>query len=554
MRRNIHVALASLGLLLGTAGCNSFLTGDKLSNDPNQPTTATLEQLFVAIQAQQFAFQEGTVPMMMCMWVQACGGTNGRFVEQAGRYVFGESSNIAANNGDWQSVYVNGGLNDLRQAEAAALAAGDRTYLGILKVWEALTMGTASDQWGNIPYSQTTASPTPALDNRFAVLDSVQKLLDQAIADLTSAVGAGPRPGADLVFGGNRANWIKAAWTLKARYYMHTAESLGAPAYTNAINAALSGISDATGNSDLRAFHSGLSAGERNMWGAFQESSSFGQDVVPGQFLDTILKLRADPRLPAYFCELTNTWKKSTKHKVGDLINDKNKNLQKVTAVAGDSSSAAAEPTWATALNGTTTDNNVTWTNVGLPYVGQDFNSPRANTSTFACQPLRFSDTYRMPFVSYAENELILAEANSTAKVNGGAGGDDAVALLHLNNERAYVNTAYPATAGPPATVALPAITGVAGVALFDSIMTEKYVAMFQNIETINDYRRTCIPAVTIVNNSQGFSNVPGRLFYPRTERNVNTNIPDPSAQLSAAGHFFRNPGDVNACTASNAP
>jgi len=30
--------------------------------------------------------------------------------------------------------------------------------------------------------------------------------------------------------------------------------------------------------------------------------------------------------------------------------------------------------------------------------------------------------------------------------------------------------------------------------ALRDTIMMEKYVAMFQNIETINDYRRTCIP------------------------------------------------------------
>jgi hypothetical protein len=280
--------------------------------------------------------------------------------------------------------------------------------------------------------------------------------------------------------------------------------------------------------------------------------------VVPGQFLDTVMKLRADPRLPAYFCELTNKWKASTlttkaKHKLGDLINDSKHNLQKVTAVIGDSSSGTTEPTWATALNATTTDNNVTWTNVGLPWVGQDFNTPRANTSTFACQPLRFTDTYRMPLASYAENELILAEANSTAKVNG-AGGDDAAALLHLNNERAYVNAAYPASAGPPATVALPTLAGIPAVALFDSIMTEKYVAMFQNMETINDYRRTCIPRVTLVKNSQGFSNVPGRLFYPRTERNVNTNIPDPSTQLSAAGHYFRNPGDVTACTNSTSP
>ena len=39
MRRNMHVALVSLGLLLGATGCNSFLTD--VSNDPNNPAKAT---------------------------------------------------------------------------------------------------------------------------------------------------------------------------------------------------------------------------------------------------------------------------------------------------------------------------------------------------------------------------------------------------------------------------------------------------------------------------------------------------------------------------------
>ncbi len=372
MSRITNVAVVSLGLLLGTAGCNDFLTGNKLSSNPNQPSSASISQLFVAVQAGQFALQEGTVPMMMCMWVQACGGTNARFVEQAGRYVFGESSNIGANGGDWAVVYDAGGLVDIRAVVADATAAGDSTWLGIAKVWEALTIGTASDMWGDVPFTEVTTSATPALDARFAVLDSVQSLLSQAIAELTN--GAGDGPGAvDLVFGGDRPSWIKAAWTLKARYLMHTAESLGTPAYTAAIAAALQGISDATGAGDLAGFHSGSGAGERNMWAAFQSSSSFGQDVVAGKALVDIMNGRSDPRLPAYFC--LNT--------------------------------------------------------VGA-YAGQDFNTPVADVSAFGCKPLRFSDTYRMPYVSYAENELILAEAyNQTL--------DDANALLHLNNARAFV-------------------------------------------------------------------------------------------------------------------
>ena len=44
---------------------------------------------------------------------------------------------------------------------------------------------------------------------------------------------------------------------------------------------------------------------------------------------------------------------------------------------------------------------------------------------------------------------------------------------------------------------------------------------------------------------------MPGRLFYPQAERNANTNIPDPSIQLST--HGFRNKGDVHACQGSDA-
>src|SRR2546430_16049621 len=94
MQRKIHVALVSIGLLLGTAGCTSFLTGDKLSSDPNLPSAATAQQLFVAVQSGQFAFQEGTGALMMCGGGQACGAANGGFVQEAGEYVFDGTAHI----------------------------------------------------------------------------------------------------------------------------------------------------------------------------------------------------------------------------------------------------------------------------------------------------------------------------------------------------------------------------------------------------------------------------------------------------------------------------
>jgi hypothetical protein len=474
MRRNTNVALVSLGLFLGTASCDSFLTGNKLSENPNLPTIATIQPLFVGIQAGQFAFQEGTVAMMMCEWVQACAGGNGRFVQQAAQYVFGEPSNIGANGGDWLTAYGGGGMIDIKTIEALAFGAGDSTWLGIAEIWDAFTIGTIADMWGDVPYSEIGTSRTPVLDNQMTIYANVQTLLDNAIRHLSSGVGAGPEI-RDLVFGGDGASWIPVAWTLKARYYMHTAESLGVPAYTNAIAAALNGISDPTGNGDFRSFHTTKNS-ERNMWAQFQTSSGFGTDLEAGKALTDYMNARNDPRRAEYFCP-----------------------------------------------------------NAGGGYGGDDYNVvvDPDSVSLFECQPPRFADAARIPYVTYAENELILAEAYNKT-------GNDALAQTHLNN-------AYATVPGLASSA-----TGVTGAALLDSIMSEKWVALFQNIETINDYRRTCIPDLTPSTNSQGFSNVPGRLFYPQSERNANQNIPDPTQQI--ATHFFRNRADVSACTVNTSP
>src|SRR5690349_16052863 len=542
MRRNFKVALVSLGLLAGAVGCTDFLTGDKLSQNPNLPTSASIQQLFVGVQAGQFAFQEGTVAMMMCEWVQSCNGTNSRFVQQAAQYVFGEASNIGANGGDWVLVYGAGGLVDIRGVEDKATATGDSVWLGIAKVWEALTIGTASDMWGDVPYSEAGVNPEPVLDNRFALLGALQTRLDQAIAELQSGIGAGPGD-ADLVLGGAAAKWLKVAYTLKARFYMSTAESLGVPAYQSAITAALNGISDATGASDFASFHTTRTS-ERNMWTQFQTSSGFGPDLQAGQALVNFMKGRNDPRLAAYFCpDVSAGWSAATAYiaptatATGSLVVDANGRLREATTAG---TSGGSEPSWNATVGGTTTDGSVTWTNRGLPYAGDDYNTPeRLPISKYNCgAPARFADDARIPYVSYAENELILAEAYQ-------ATGQDANALTHLNNARAFANSAFPHSAP---LQDLPVLAGVTtGTGLLDSIMTEKWVAMFQNIATINDYRRTCLPALTpYLSNTQGFQNVPGRLFYPLNERNVNSHVPDPSVQLST--HGFRNAGDVHGC------
>jgi len=466
MTRSVKVAAVSLCLVLGGSGCGSFLTGDKLSSDPNNPSQATAVQLFVGVQANMFTSQENTVAMTVCMWMQQCAGVGGRFVDQYAHYTVNEFSW----DGNWFQVYTGGGLIDLRKIEAAERAAGDSVFLGIAKIWEAFDIGVAADLWGDVPYTEAVGSaPTPVLDNQSAVYDSVQSLLSQAIAELAGP-GTGPL-GNDLVYGGDKAKWTAAAHTVEGA-------ATKATVYGNAITEATSGIGSPAG--DLTAYHS-TATPERNIWYQFQ-TTTFGQDVVAGKALVDIMNGRADPRLPQYFA----------KNSLGTY--------------GGEDPNVAQPGNTVSPLNGL---------------------SP--NVSLRMCPTTSSCGSFRQPFVTYQENELILAEAYNQT-------GSDPLALTHLNNARAVPGLA--------------ALVGITGAALLDSIMTEKYVALYQNIEVWNDYRRTCIPALTPYNtgsvNPQWRGKIPGRLFYGGTEMNVNTHIPDPSTQVATNG--FRNPNDTADC------
>src|SRR5262249_13636428 len=126
--------------------------------------------------------------------------------------------------------------------------------------------------------------------------------------------------------------------------------------------------------------------------------------------------------------------------------------------------------------------------------------------------------SFRQPLITYAENQLIMAEANVQS-------GSAAAALVNYNNERASVSR--------------PTATSVT----LSTIMTEKYIALFQNAEVWADYKRTCLPALKP---AVGATEIPGRFYYGQSEQNANPNTPSAADQLSTNG--FRNANDPAAC------
>ena len=141
--------------------------------------------------------------------------------------------------------------------------------------------------------------------------------------------------------------------------------------------------------------------------------------------------------------------------------------------------------------------------NVGEP-------SPIANSG-------RNTATFAQPIITWDERQLIIAETAFNM-------GDIATAAAALNSVRAEYGKA---------PIAAPTL---------NDIMTEKYIALFQNMETWNDYKRTCLPALSP---ALGRSVVPGRIPYGYTELQTNTNAEaDPGPTLVTG----RNANDPNAC------
>ena len=121
---------------------------------------------------------------------------------------------------------------------------------GMAKVLQAVSLGTAVGLWGDIPYStalQGTTITKPTFDTEQSVYASVQSLLTDAIADL-SVAGVDyenkyiSTAAQDLIYAGDVTKWIKAAYSLKARYELRLTRKAGQFDADNVLSNIASGI------------------------------------------------------------------------------------------------------------------------------------------------------------------------------------------------------------------------------------------------------------------------------------------------------------------------
>jgi hypothetical protein len=414
-------------VLLLTAGCNDYLTGGALTTDPNRPVIATNRQLFVGIEANLWGTWGGDPARSTGIFAQQWTGAQSQYQSNIQSYQITEDNT----NGLYAGLYGGGGLVDIRKLEAGTLAVNDTLFLGVAQVFEGALMGTGADLFGDIVYSEALlGTPNPVLDDQLTVYDAIQTLLSQAIVNLTARGVTNIGPGdADLTYGGDPLLFTAMAHTLKARFFMHTAEVRPA-AYAQALAEAKLGIANDAGTYVGRFFNS---SGQQNFYFQFEITAGRHGYVVPNVNFVALLDARNDPRRLDYF------------NVIGDDLSD-----------------------------------------------------------------TRLLPDFAQPYVSYDENTLIWAEAAFRT-------GDQVTALLKLNEERANHGL-------PPETVS--------GNALLVEILTEKYIATFQlGEEAFNDYNRTCFPNLVPTGTTPG--PIPARFYYDASERQTDTNIPQPGTGVN---------------------
>lgn len=122
-----------------------------------------------------------------------------------------------------------------------------------------------------------------------------------------------------------------------------------------------------------------------------------------------------------------------------------------------------------------------------------------------------YSSTFAGPtspqkIVTADENVLILAETEYRRGNTGGA-------VTYLNMYQGF----HGITPTTPA-----------GTDILREILTEKYIALFHQVEAWNDYKRTCYPNLVPVSSSR---DITARLFYDTHERSANPNYPSANNQ-----------------------
>ena len=372
----------------------------------------------------------------------------------------------------WDDVFINSYRNAVEVERLAREEGIEGTTIGIAQVLQALSLGTAASLYGDLPVDDLVdpAADNPAFEPQAQVYDKMQTLLDEAIGNLQSGTGR-PANGADIYFNGNSAPWLEVAWTLKARFFMHTEQ------YGEAYSAAQNGISSFE-NSLYSPHTDALTASNLN-WQFFANGTR-GPDLVVSDFIVSLVNPQTDNPIAENYRGNAKT-NEAARYNFLFEFNDVGFQPNQSDEGFGGQTTSAPMVTYM--------ENLLILAEAGAR--SQGFDTGLGHLNDFR----EFMNNGG--YLANPDSANLQYEAYETVDFeNGGIENADNIARDN---------------------------------SLLREILEERYITLFSQIEVFNDTRRTLEESAVRVQVQPNTGNqLPERFLYPNTEINRNSNIPSP--------------------------
>ncbi|MFT6000527.1 MAG: hypothetical protein ACI81P_002989 [Neolewinella sp.] len=449
----------------GLTACSSLV--EDLNENPNAPTTTSYQYILTGAELGNTGLQTGETARKAGIF---CGYYTGIDRQHQG---FSEYAVTTSDfDAQWNDAMVGAIANTLAAEQQAQAEGINGVTTGITQVIRAAALGTTTALWGDIPFDDVGQIDVinPAFEGQLMVYDKLQSLLDEAIINLSSGAGR-PVSGADIHFDGNPAPWTEVAYTLKARYFMHTRD------YAAAYTAAQQGIS-AAGNSWLTPH--GNAANDANLNYQFFAIAVRQSDLITSEFMTSLVA--PDATLSPDFSSYRGNAKTDETGRYNYLFNVTEFGTQPNVV---DGFAATDEPSSLLTYQ----ENLLLLAEAGFRTAG--FETGLGHLNDFrafmaAGGYLSGADAGAVRYDAYGSEDF----------VNGGMENADGLSE---------------------------------GDALLREILEERYITFFGQIEGFNDTRRTeneLMVRVPVMPNMG--SDLPQRFLYPTTEIDRNSSVPSP--------------------------
>lgn len=201
-----------IAFLLGS--CKKTLD---INNNPNDPTSLAVEVLLPSVEknlGDALAFgngDRGGLSQVLAVYTHQMSTR-----EEPNQY--NATSNEFYLQLAWPVMYEEV-IADLDEIIKASEVTENKLFSGIAKVLKAYAFSQFVDVFGDIPFSEVNNKEFtyPKFDDDKDIYPKLIALLDEGIADLNGATGTSAA--SDLIYGGNKTKWIKAANTIKLKLY-----------------------------------------------------------------------------------------------------------------------------------------------------------------------------------------------------------------------------------------------------------------------------------------------------------------------------------------------